>query len=148
MISAGVSSGGFAQVALSADPMPGLKAISFAGGRGGDGAGHNRDADGVQGAFRGFGKHSRVTKLWTYVENDKWFPPKLAIRFDEAFRKGGGTDEFVMVPPDGEDGHHFYYNVAKWSPIVDGFLRGRDLLPLGERCCHHHCSPTCRSHPG
>ncbi len=44
IVSAGVSTGGFAQVALSADPPAGLKAaISFAGGRGGDGKEHNCD---------------------------------------------------------------------------------------------------------
>jgi dienelactone hydrolase len=149
VISAGVSTGGFAQVALSADPMPGLKAaISFAGGRGGDGTGHNCDVDGIQGAFRGFGKHSRVTMLWIYAENDKWFPPKLATRFDEAFRKGGGTDEFVMVPPDGEDGHHFYYNIAKWSPIVEGFLRARALLPLGDEVLPPPLLPNLPEPPG
>ena len=38
VISTGISSGGLTQAALSAGPMPGLKAtISFAGGRGGDG---------------------------------------------------------------------------------------------------------------
>ncbi len=134
VISAGVSTGGFAQVALSADPMPGLKAaISFAGGRGGDGTGYNCDEAGITGAFRSFGKHNKVPMLWIYAENDKWFPPKMARRFDEAFRKGGGKDEFVLVPPDGEDGHHFYYNVAKWSPMIEAYLRARDLLPLGDQ---------------
>ncbi|MGA8027378.1 MAG: CocE/NonD family hydrolase [Bryobacteraceae bacterium] len=149
VISAGVSTGGFAQVALSADPMPGLKAaISFAGGRGGDGTGRNCDSDGLEHAFHGFGKHNRVPMLWIYAENDKWFPPELARRLDEEFRKGGGTDEFVMAPPDGEDGHHFFYNIAKWSPIVEGYLRGKDLLPFGDQVLPPPALPNVPEPPG
>jgi dienelactone hydrolase len=131
VISTGISSGGLAQVALSAHPMPGLKAaISFAGGRGGDGKGHNCNLDGLVSAFRGFGKHNKVPMLWIYAENDKWFPPEMARRFDEAFRKGGGTHELVMAPPDGEDGHNLYSHVAKWSPTVEEYLHKQGLLPL------------------
>ncbi len=130
IVSAGVSTGGFAQVALTADPPAGLKAaISFAGGRGGDGKGHNCDLDGIVAAFRHFGKKSRVPMLWIYSENDHWFPPEVARRFDTAFREGGGSDQFVMVPPFRDDGHHYYANVGGWSPIVEGFLREHDLLP-------------------
>ena len=130
-ISVGVSTGGLVQTALSAHPITGLKAaISFAGGRGGDGKGHNCNLDGLVSAFRGFGKHNQVPMLWIYSENDHWFPPEMATRFDEAFKKGGGNNEFVMVPPDGEDGHHLFGHVSKWSPIVEEYLRRQDLLPL------------------
>jgi dienelactone hydrolase len=131
VVSAGVSTGGFAQVALTADPPPGLKAaISFAGGRGGDGKEHNCDLGGVVSAFQHFGKKSRIPMLWIYSENDHWFPPAMTHKFDEAFRAGGGTDQLVMVPPYREDGHAYYYDVAAWTPIVEDFLRGHDLLPL------------------
>jgi dienelactone hydrolase len=47
VVSAGVSTGGFAQAALVADPPKELRAaISFAGGRGGDGHEHNCNLDG------------------------------------------------------------------------------------------------------
>jgi dienelactone hydrolase len=131
IVSAGVSTGGFAQVALTANPPPGLKAaISFAGGRGGDGKEHNCDLDGIVSAFRHFGKKSRVPMLWIYSENDHWFPPDVARRFDAAFREGGGVDQFVMAPPYREDGHAFYYNVSGWTPMVENFLRGQGLLTL------------------
>jgi dienelactone hydrolase len=131
VVSAGVSTGGFAQVALTADPPPGLKAaISFAGGRGGDGKEHNCDLGGVVSAFQHFGKKSRIPMLWIYSENDHWFPPAMTHKFDEAFRAGGGMDQLVMVPPYREDGHVYYYDVAAWTPIVEDFLRGHDLLPL------------------
>ena len=131
IVSVGVSTGGFAQVALSADPPPGLRAaISFAGGRGGNGKGDNCDLDGVTSAFRAFGKKSRLPMLWLYAENDKWFPPEMAARFDHAFQEGGGRAELVMVPPDGEDGHGYFRHTVAWSDQVEEFLRAQDMLPV------------------
>lgn len=137
MLSAGVSTGGFAQVALSADPPKGLKAaISFAGGRGSDGKEHNCNLDGLEHAFRGFGKdaakHGALPMLWIYSENDRYFPPAMAAKFDEAYRRGGGVDRFVMAPPDGEDGHHLYSHPDVWSDTVTAFLKAHALLPLGD----------------
>jgi hypothetical protein len=66
--------------------------------------------------------------LWIYSQNDHWFPPDVARKFETAFREGGGTDQFVMVPPYREDGHAFYYNVSGWTPLVEGFLKGQNLL--------------------
>ena len=137
MLSAGVSTGGFAQVALSANPPKGLKAaISFAGGRGGDGHEHNCDLGGLIDAFHDFGKsahkHGDLPMLWIYSENDHWFTPAMAQQFDAAYKKGGGVDQFVMAPPDGEDGHHLYGHVAAWSDTVTAFLQAQNLLPLGD----------------
>jgi dienelactone hydrolase len=137
ILSAGVSNDGFAQAALSADPPKGLKAaISFAGGRGGDGHEHNCNLSGLIDAFHDFGKaahkHGELPMLWIYAENDHWFPPSMAQQFDAAYKKGGGANEFVMAPPDGEDGHHLYTHVAAWSDTVTAFLKAQNLLPLGD----------------
>jgi dienelactone hydrolase len=137
IISAGVSTGGFAQVALSANPPKGLKAaISFAGGRGGDGHENNCNLDGLIDAFHDFGKeahrHGDLPMLWIYSENDHWFPPAMAQQFNVAYKKGGGTNQFVMAPPDGDDGHHLYTHVAAWSDTVTAFLKSQNLLPLGD----------------
>ncbi len=137
ILSAGVSTGGFAQVALSADPPKGLKAaISFAGGRGGDGHEHNCNLGGVIDAFHEFGKeahkHGDLPMLWIYAQNDHWFTPAMAQQFDAAYKKGGGADQFVMAPPDGEDGHHLYGHVAAWTDAVNAFLKAQNLLPLGD----------------
>lgn len=137
MLSAGVSTGGFAQVALSADPPKGLKAaINFAGGRGGDGHEHNCNLSVLIGAFHAFGtdahKHGDLPMLWIYAENDHWFPPAMAQQFDAAYKKGGGVNQFVMAPPDGEEGHHLYSHVAAWSDTVTAFLKAQNLLPLGD----------------
>jgi len=137
VVSAGVSTGGFAQAALVADPPKELKAaISFAGGRGGDGHEHNCNLDGVVAAFGAFGrgakKHGTVPMLWVYSENDHWFPPEMARKFEAAYTKGGGVEQFVLAPPDGEDGHHLYGHPSVWSPMVEEFLKAHDLLPLGD----------------
>jgi dienelactone hydrolase len=138
IVSVGVSTGGFAQVALSADPPPGLKAaISFAGGRGGDGHENNCNLPGVIDAFRIFGKsahkHGDLPMLWIYSENDHWFPPAMAQQFEAAYTKSGATNQFVMAPPDGTDGHHLYMHVAAWSDTVQAFLKAQNLLPLGDQ---------------
>jgi dienelactone hydrolase len=138
IVSAGVSTGGFAQVALSADPPPGLRAaISFAGGRGGDGHENNCDLPAVVDAFRAFGKdahkHGDLPMLWIYAQNDHWFPPAMAQQFEAAYTKSGAAVEFQMAPPDGDDGHHLYGHVAAWSDRVDAFLRVHNLLPLGDQ---------------
>jgi dienelactone hydrolase len=131
VVSAGVSTGGFTQVALTAKPPEGLKAaIDFAGGRGGDGKGDLCNKSGLLSAYKVFGKHARTPMLWIYSENDKWFPPPFAHEFEAAFQSSGGTDEFVLAPPDGDDGHHLYGHVAAWSATVDTFLRAHQLLPV------------------
>jgi len=135
VVSIGVSTGGFAQVALSANPPPGLKAaISFAGGRGGDGHEHNCNLSGLIDAFKNFGKsahkHGDLPMLWIYSQNDHWFPPAMAQDFEAAYTKGGASNQFVMAPPDGDDGHHLYSHVSAWSDTVETFLKAQNLLPL------------------
>ena len=133
VVSAGVSTGGFAQAALAANPPPGLgAAISFAGGRGGNGKGDNCNLSGLISTYRDYGKHAKIPMLWLYAENDKWFPPRMSVEFEKAYHGAGGQDEFVLVPPDGEDGHGYYRHVAAWSDRVEAFLKARNLLPLTE----------------
>jgi dienelactone hydrolase len=153
IVSAGVSTGGFAQVALSADPPPGLKAaISFAGGRGGDGHENNCDLDGLVDAFRVFGKeahkHGDLPMLWIYAQNDHWFPPSMAQKFDAAYTKSGAAVQLQMAPPDGDDGHHLYTHVSAWSDLVDSFLRAHNLLPLGDTVLPTPEAPNLPMPPG
>jgi dienelactone hydrolase len=133
VLAVGVSTGGFAAVALTAKPPPGLvAAISFAGGRG---AGADFDVcnpDSLIAAFRNFGKHSRTPMLWLYAENDVYFWPAIAHQFDEAFRAAGGRDQFVQVPATRAPGHALFRRVAEWSPIVDDFLKAQNLVWLPE----------------
>jgi dienelactone hydrolase len=130
MIAVGASAGGFATVALTADPPAGLvAAISFAGGRG------SLESDEVcQGsrlieAFRAFGKRSRVPMLWVYAANDHFFGPDLARQFQAAFTAGGGIVDFVAAPAFGSDGHGLFSpaGIPVWTGYVDAFLKDRNL---------------------
>jgi dienelactone hydrolase len=139
VLSVGVSTGGFANVALTAEPPPNLvAAISFAGGRG------SIRPDTVCGpyqlarAFARFGETSRVPMLWIYAENDHFFPLRLAASFYEAFTHSGGTVTFIRAPAYRRDGHGLFSSggIPLWTPIVDSFLAAQnlilrtDLLPL------------------
>jgi dienelactone hydrolase len=133
IIALGVSTGGFASVALTAKAPPGLvAAINFAGGRGSK-ADHDVCNPGdLVSAYRSFGKHSRTPMLWLYAQTDKFFWPELAQKFDAAFRSQGGQDQFVLAPPNGDDGHHLFAHVDAWSATVDEFLKAQNLAPLAE----------------
>jgi dienelactone hydrolase len=130
-ISVGVSAGGFATIALTAEAPPGLAAaIAFAPGRG------SRNADEVCGekqliaAFAAFGKTSRTPLLWVSAPNDHFFGPRLVSNMIAAFSKGGGQLSFVAAPPFGDDGHELFSAASGmpiWSPIVDRFLADNKL---------------------
>ncbi len=133
VVAMGVSTGGLATVALTSKPPAGLvAAINFAGGRGSRADHDVCDADDLVRAFRSFGKHSRTPMLWIYAENDKFFWPELAQKFDAAFRSQGGQDQFVLAAPVGEDGHSLFRHVSAWSATVDQFLAAQKLAVLAE----------------
>lgn len=129
MIAVGHSAGGFATVALTADPPPGLAAaISFAGGRGSLGDDNVCQEDDLVAAFGALGKTSRTPMLWVYAENDKFFDSDLASRFFTAFTEAGGKAEFVEAPAFGDEGHYlFSSSTAEWPATVDRFLAAHHL---------------------
>jgi dienelactone hydrolase len=130
MIAVGVSAGGFATVALAADPPPGLvAAISFAGGRGSQESDHVCHPERLIDAFAAFGRTARVPMLWVYAENDHFFGPALAQELRSAFTRGGGSIDFVAAPAFGEDGHSLFSpaGIPQWTPYVDDFLRRQNL---------------------
>lgn len=136
MIAVGTSAGGFASVALTVDPPPGLAAvISFAGGRrwvippGKKGIRAADGEDALVGAFSAFGRTSRIPMLWVYAANDSFFGPALARRMVDAFTAGGGRVRLIDAPAFGSDGH-FLFSAAGlkiWTRFVDDFLRERNL---------------------
>lgn len=133
VISVGVSAGGFATVALTADPPPGLvAAISFAGGRGSPKPNEVCSPDGLVKAFGTFGKTSRVPMLWVYAENDHYFSPDLAHKFHAAFTSSGGNAKLILAEPFGEDGHSLFSHKGTpiWSRYVDDFLAEHNLKLL------------------
>jgi dienelactone hydrolase len=141
IISIGRSAGGFATVALTAKPPPGLiAAISFAGGRGSPAKDQVCNPADLINAFRTFGKTSRIPMLWVYAQNDHFFSPQIAAQFYRAFSAAGGRAQFTAAGPFGEDGHGLFSldGIPVWAPMVDAFLASQNLalrktlLPLPE----------------
>jgi len=130
IISVGRSAGGFATVALTANPPAGLvAAISFAGGRGSPAKDEVCNAPYLIDAFRDFGKKSRVPMLWVYAENDHFFSPQLASQFHRAFTSAGGKAQLIRAQPFGDDGHRLFSEagIPLWTPMVDDFLKSQNL---------------------
>ena len=130
IISVGVSAGGFANVALTADPPPGLvAAISFAGGRGSKKPDEVCNPGYLVRAFGDFGKTSRVPMLWIYAQNDRFFGPQLAAAFYQAFTQSGGQATFIRAAAFRRDGHGLFSpgGIPIWTPMVDEFLAGQGL---------------------
>ena len=74
--------------------------------------------------FAGYGKTARIPTLWIYTENDRYFAPRHARSWYDAFRAQGGNGELVLLPPHGEDGHLlFARGFSVWKPIVERFLQ-------------------------
>ena len=139
ILAVGVSAGGLATVALTADAPPGLvAAISFAGGRGSLRDFEMCREDRLIAAFHTFGKTSRVPMLWIYAENDHFFGPAVAAKLYDAFETAGGNAEFIKAAPFGKDGHSLFSSagIPVWTGYVDAFLarhgltRRSSLLPL------------------
>ena len=75
--------------------------------------------------FADYGQTSRIPTLWIYAENDKWMGSKYPREWFEAFQARGGTGEYVLHPPFGDDGHNlFTRGFELWKPMVERFLAG------------------------
>jgi dienelactone hydrolase len=130
IISVGISAGGFATVALAADPPPGLvAAISFAGGRGSRKPDEVCNPGDLIQAFHAFGEKSRTPMLWVYAANDHFFGPQIAESFYEAFTGTGGRATFIRAAAYRKDGHGLFSlgGIPLWTPMVDDFLKTQNL---------------------
>ena len=82
LVVAGVSTGGWAALALAARNPPGLQlVVNFAGGRGGHAYGRPNAVcgrDRLIAATAALGRAARVPTFWAYAENDSFFGPELA----------------------------------------------------------------------
>lgn len=134
-IIAGISTGGWASLALSARNLPQVQAVvNFAGGRGGHAWGRPTqicDADQLIAAAGRFGEASRIPSLWLYSTNDTYFGPGLARAMAKSFSERGGEAELHVLPAYGQDGHSLADDQAGWSlwgRHLDEFLsRARDV---------------------
>jgi len=132
ILAVGVSAGGFATIALTADQPPqGLvAAISFAGGRGSKADNVICNKNNLIQTFGTLGKTSRIPMLWIYANNDHFFNPTLARQFYNAFSKNGGNAELIIVPDYDDEGHFLFSinGISRWTPIVDDFLKNQHLV--------------------
>ena len=131
IISVGISAGGFANVALTADPPPGLvAAISFAGGRGSRRPDEVCNPGELIRAFHEFGEKSRIPMLWVYSENDHFFGPQIAQAFYQAFTQAGGKATFIHAAPYRKDGPGLFSlgGISIWTVMVDDFLKEQNLV--------------------
>jgi dienelactone hydrolase len=125
----GQSAGGWGAIALSSENLPSVKAIiAFAAGRGGRVGGkpnNNCAPDKLVDATADFGRIAHTPMLWIYIENDTFFGPDLSKRMHAAYTGAGGSAEYHLMPPFGNDGHFFIDSAAaipQWSPLVSQFL--------------------------
>ena len=105
----GHSAGGWGALFLAdQDPKSISAIIVFAPGRGGranDRAGNICAPDKLIATAAGFGEGARVPVTWLVAENDSYFPPDFSQRMADAFRDAGGTVDFRVLPPSGNEGH-------------------------------------------
>jgi len=126
----GQSVGGFASLAVAADPPEGVVAvIDFAGGIGGYG---NNEICGGQKtlieAARRLGERAKLPELWLFATNDRWFG-RVAKPMFAAYRAGTKAPiDFVELPPFEFDGHATLYRADPeiWASAVSAFL---DTVP-------------------
>ncbi len=135
----GQSAGGWATLAYSSLPHPGVAAlILMAPGRGGHAGGEadgNCRPDRLAAAAGTFGTTSRDGLLWVSTENDSYFDPALVASMQHAFAAAGGVATVRHLGPYGEDGHQLFFGAggsAIWGPVVASYLASRGVaVPPG-----------------
>ena len=125
----GVSTGGWASLALAArNPAQVRAVVNIAGGRGGHAGGQPNAICGEQRlveAAAEFGRTARVPTLWLYSENDSYFGPRLAAHMAKAWSESGGEADLAVLPAYGVDGHDIANDRAGWDvwgAVTDRFL--------------------------
>ncbi len=132
----GQSFGGFTTVAAAATKPDGLvAAINIAGGSGGNSVtrpGEPCNSYRLGLTFAAWGKTATAPMLWMYSENDRYFNPRNARAWFDAFTKAGAKAEFKLMPPFGDDGHALLMSANDlWQPVVDEFLARHDFTTPG-----------------
>ncbi|MGQ0456333.1 MAG: alpha/beta hydrolase family protein [Hyphomicrobium sp.] len=128
----GISTGGWASLALAARSPANVRAvINFAGGRGGYAGGDANAVCGERGlieAAAAFGAATKIPTLWLYAANDSYFGPDLARAMADAWGGAGGRAALHILPTYGDDGHAIVDDRAGrdvWGPWVEKFLEAK-----------------------
>ena len=134
----GISSGGWASLALAARSPASVRAVvNIAGGRGGRPFGRHADTvcseQRLVEAARAYGSTARIPTLWLYAENDTYFRPGLARALASAWRVGGGEAALHVFPPYGLEGHAMADDRAGWDVwggTLEAFLSAPREAPV------------------
>jgi dienelactone hydrolase len=123
----GQSFGGATAVAVASMNPSGVQAtINFAGGGGGNPETQPQRPcvpQLLERMFKAYGQTARIPMLWVYAENDMYFGPTLPREWYDAYVSHGAPAEFVLFPPQGDDGHQLFYRFQPvWQPKVAEFL--------------------------
>lgn len=115
----GISTGGWASLALAARNPPKVAAIvNFAGGRGGHAYGQANvvcGPDKLLSAAHQYAVTARVPTIWYYAANDSYFGPKLATDLAQVWSEAGGSVEAHILPPYGNEGHSLADDRMGWD---------------------------------
>ena len=148
IIVAGISTGGWASLALAAlDPQSVRAVVNFAGGRGGHAYGKRRQVcaeDKLFQAARQYGQTARAPTIWFYAKNDSYFPPRIAEGLAQAWSSGGGLVEANIVADYGSEGHSIADDRAGWDiwgPALDRFLARLDQPAQDGMAALHEVEP-------
>ncbi len=136
IISTGVSTGGWASLALASlapDLLRGV--VNFAGGRGGHAYGRPTVVCGEDELVAAAGAYAsragQVPTIWFYARNDSYFGPKLARRMADAWRSRGGSAEANILSAYGSEGHNIADDRAGWDLWGDKLDRFLERLDTG-----------------
>jgi dienelactone hydrolase len=119
IVVAGVSTGGWASLALASRNPPGVRlVVNFAGGRGGHAYGRPHaicGPDRLIEAAGAYGRRAKVPTLWIYASNDSYFGPELAGSLVSAWNQSGGRAELHLLSAYGSEGHDVVTDAAGWE---------------------------------
>ena len=129
VIVVGISTGGWASLALASRNLPQVGAVvNFAGGRGGHAYGRANaicNVDSLLKASHVFAETARVPSLWLYAQNDSYFNGKLAQDMTQSWQAGGGLAETHILPPYQDEGHRIADDRGGWDiwgDLLQSFL--------------------------
>jgi dienelactone hydrolase len=130
----GISTGGWASLALAARNLPQVEAIvNFAGGRGGHAYGEANAVCGTEellDAAHRYAAQAREPTVWFYARNDSYFGPRLAEDLAKVWSGAGGNVEEHILPAYGAEGHAVADDRAGWdlwgASLADFLTRARE----------------------
>lgn len=132
----GISTGGWASLALASRNIPSVASIvNFAGGRGGHAYGQANaicNYDGLLATANLFGQTARQPSIWLYSENDSYFSPDVALALARQWQLGGGSVQTHIFGAQDNDGHAIADDRADWDlwgNVLDKFL-GHEHIAL------------------